>query len=367
MAGTTRVITPRITMNQGNGTTDTGPVNIGAGTGTYTRSDATARLRRKAIYASGNPAVLPPVYAVAVPLEDPADRHRRPHPEGPPAPAGLRSGAVLFVRLWDPAAAAGLGAPIGLANLTRVNVQFGSGLLRFDAQTNGGTVRRRAAPAQWLENHDALLPPGVFAFDLALDERGRMSNKRALNVLTTSGIQVHMEFRQHAAVAQLLRRAGRGVPGLRLLTAATTTDQERETPWASSEQGTAVVDGQRVLLPPLAAFAPANYGPQTTGVPNVSPTIPPVMGVGMVGGMANSSGGVGYQSVNGYGTADNNAAAAAAAGDQPFSLKSSPVLWAVGLLVFGLVALQAINWHETVEASGKVGKEGARASESAGG
>lgn len=130
---------------------------------------------------------------------------------------------------------------------------------------------------------------------------------------------------------------------------------------------TAVVDGQRVLLPSMAAFAPANYGPQTTGVPVVSPTIPPVMGVGMVGGMANSSGGVGYQSVNGYGTADNNAAAAAAAGAQPFSLRASPVLWAVGLLVFGLVALQAINWHETVEASGGVGREKARAAESAGG
>lgn len=125
---------------------------------------------------------------------------------------------------------------------------------------------------------------------------------------------------------------------------------------------TAVVDGQRTTLPPLVAFSPLSFGPQTTGVPVVSPSVPPIMGAGTYGGAANSSGGVGYNSVGGYGTADNNAAAAADAGAHPFSLKSSPVVWAVGALVLGLVLLQAINWHETVDAS--VGHT--KASESAG-
>lgn len=129
---------------------------------------------------------------------------------------------------------------------------------------------------------------------------------------------------------------------------------------------TAVVDGQRVTLPPLAAYAPQSYGPQTTGVPVVSPTIPPYMGAGSFGGVGGSAGGVGYQSVNGYGTADNNSAMTADAAAHPFSPKSSPVVWAVGALVVGLLALQAINWHETVEAGGSLGGTKAKASESAG-
>ena len=64
MAGTTRVITPQIFLNQGiaiAGQADQSPVFATAGTATFT-GNATLRLRRHAAYA-GNPAVLPPVYA----------------------------------------------------------------------------------------------------------------------------------------------------------------------------------------------------------------------------------------------------------------------------------------------------------------
>src|SRR5439155_1740773 len=62
MAGTTRVITPIVMVAQGNAsTTDLGPVNIGAGTGTYVGS-STLRLRRRAVYA-GQLSTSPPVYA----------------------------------------------------------------------------------------------------------------------------------------------------------------------------------------------------------------------------------------------------------------------------------------------------------------
>jgi hypothetical protein len=125
---------------------------------------------------------------------------------------------------------------------------------------------------------------------------------------------------------------------------------------------TAVVDGQRVTLPPLAAFQPQSFGLQTSGVPNVSPTVPPIMGTGLVGGSGGSAGGIGYNSVGGYGTADNNAAATAAAAANPFSLRSSPVLWAVAALLGGLLLLQAVNWHETIDA--ELGHT--KASESAG-
>lgn len=130
-------------------------------------------------------------------------------------------------------------------------------------------------------------------------------------------------------------------------------------------QGTFLVDGQRTTLPPAAAYAPMNFGVQTSGVPTVSPTVPPVMGIGTVGGVQSGSG-MAYNSVGEYGTADNNSAATAEAAAHPFSLRSSPVLWAVGLLVTGLVLLQVINWHETIDESGSVGGAHERASESAG-
>lgn len=128
---------------------------------------------------------------------------------------------------------------------------------------------------------------------------------------------------------------------------------------------TAVVDGQRVTLPPPSAFHVQSFGLQTQGVPVVSPTVPPIIG-GTTAGVGSSSGGYGYNTVGDYGTADNNALAAQTAADHPFSLRHSPVLWAVGALVGGLAILQAVNWHETVEESGSVGKTHERASESAG-
>ena len=41
---------------------------------------------------------------------------------------------------------------------------------------------------------------------------------------------------------------------------------------------TQVVDGQRNIFPTSAQFYPTQYGPQTTGVPQVSPTMPPYIG-----------------------------------------------------------------------------------------
>lgn len=119
-------------------------------------------------------------------------------------------------------------------------------------------------------------------------------------------------------------------------------------------QGTVIVDGQRTTGPTSAAFVPPSYGIQTTGVPNVSPIIPPYAG-GTTGGAWGSAGGVGFNSVNGYGTADNNAAQAAAAADNPHSFRLSPVWWAVIALVGGVLCLQAVSWHETIEAHGSAG------------
>lgn len=122
---------------------------------------------------------------------------------------------------------------------------------------------------------------------------------------------------------------------------------------------TAVVDGQRNLFPSISAYVPLVYGQQTTGVPQVSPTMPPFLGAGNGSG---SSLGV-NENVNGFGTSGNNALVAQIAGENPHSLKVSPVWWAIGALVVGLTLLRAVHWRKVVAAgeSAHVGAASERA------
>lgn len=124
--------------------------------------------------------------------------------------------------------------------------------------------------------------------------------------------------------------------------------------------GTAVINGQRFDLPQSSAWFPQGFGPQTTGVPQHSPTMPPFLGGAPGGGGASGA----WTSVNGYGTADNNSTVTAIAAAHPFSMKASPTLWAVFGLILALVLLQKIHWRKTIlsgEAQLGVGGERARA------
>jgi hypothetical protein len=129
-------------------------------------------------------------------------------------------------------------------------------------------------------------------------------------------------------------------------------------------QGTFVVDGQRTTLPPAAAFVPPSFGPQTSGVPNVTPSIPPMMG-GTFGGATAQSGSMGYGAVGGYGTADNNALVTSIAAANPHSLTASPLWWAVGFLLGGVLLLQFVSFRETVDEHGHAGPLKESAAESA--
>ena len=117
---------------------------------------------------------------------------------------------------------------------------------------------------------------------------------------------------------------------------------------------TGVVNGQRFTFPTTASYAPISYGPTTSGVPNVSPTMPPFFG-----GAPTATSGLGLETVGGYGTAGNNSIAAQTARAKPFSIKTSPVLWAIGGLIGALVLLKAIHWRDTTlggfEEHGNVG------------
>lgn len=129
---------------------------------------------------------------------------------------------------------------------------------------------------------------------------------------------------------------------------------------------TQVIDGQRNIFPSAYQYAPTQYGPQTTGVPQVSPTMPPYIGAANGGG---STLGAGMEGVGGYGTAGNNATATALANANPHNLKVSPVWWAVGALVLGLLALRGTAWRRTtlegIDEQGRVGPIRESASEEA--
>lgn len=128
---------------------------------------------------------------------------------------------------------------------------------------------------------------------------------------------------------------------------------------------TQVVDGQRNIFPSSYAYSPTQYGPQTTGVPQVSPTMPPF--IGAANGAGSSLGAM--EGVGGYGTAGNNAQVTQVASEHPHNLKVSPVWWAVASLVVGLSLLRAVHWRRTtlegIEERGNVGPVREAASEQA--
>lgn len=108
-----------------------------------------------------------------------------------------------------------------------------------------------------------------------------------------------------------------------------------------------VVNGQLIPQPQLYQFQPQGFGPQTVGVPNISPSYPPFLGMGGNQAMLNS----GAQSnVGGYGTADNNGMMTANAAGSPFNLRVSPLPWAIAALLIGLAGLHFFHWREVVDA-----------------
>ena len=186
MAGSARLVQPQIIFNPGSAaTTDNGPYNIGAGTGTFTGSNTFA-FKRVGVYGNNNPATMPTVYNWQY------MREARQYSASGVTKLDLlvpTYGQILsiFVRLFDPSAAAGLGAPINLTNVTKCQLKFGSGLLRYDDTP-------RSAQRRVMKQSNFLLPQGVLAWDMTIDNYNRVSNAGALNTLTTASVLVHLEF-----------------------------------------------------------------------------------------------------------------------------------------------------------------------------
>jgi hypothetical protein len=108
---------------------------------------------------------------------------------------------------------------------------------------------------------------------------------------------------------------------------------------------TAVVDGQRFTFPTGNAYNPTGFGQLVQMQPISNVNVPP-----MVGGGGGSMGGAvqGTDVVGGYGTANLNSAATMAANQNPWSLRDSPLLWAVIGLVLSLLILTKIHWGKSL-------------------
>ena len=185
MAGTARVITPQLTLSPllalG---ADAAPYTLAAGDVTSTAT-ATGSLtfKRRGVFATNSPLTAPSPYNWQY-----AQQNVKLQINGTtgaqlivPQNAGQVIG--LFVRMFDPVA----NAPIQLSALTNIQLQFGRPCF---ASSHPAGVAELVVPT----GHRVLLPPGVFAFDLALDEHMNINNKRALNTLTTTGIIVALTF-----------------------------------------------------------------------------------------------------------------------------------------------------------------------------
>ncbi|MDA8385417.1 MAG: hypothetical protein M0Z88_04050 [Actinomycetota bacterium] len=190
LAGTQRLIKTSIKLNPGlAATTDEGPV-VANGTITTPATFAgsgTLSIRRQGVYGSNSVATLPPQQ----PWQYSLQTNRLPiagvSQKVLQVPDETGQLLCLYGRMFDPLAASGIGAPIQLSEVTKIEMTYGSGLSWFDGTPDEMQLK-------WLEQHGFLLPQGVFAFDFAIDENDRFSNKRALNTLTTAGIQCKLYF-----------------------------------------------------------------------------------------------------------------------------------------------------------------------------
>jgi hypothetical protein len=197
MAGTQRLIKPQITMNPLLGpTTDVAPVQTTSNTATTATAStaaATANLtiRRRGVYGSNSTLTLPPTqpwqYQVTTQRFSIAGQSN----VSIKIPDNTGQLLSCWLRLYDPLANGGVGAPIQLSALSTAahSVQFlyGSGLTWFD-----GTAED--LQELWLRQRNVLLPQGVLAVDFAVDEQNNITNKRAPNSYTTAGLQWVLQF-----------------------------------------------------------------------------------------------------------------------------------------------------------------------------
>jgi hypothetical protein len=188
MGGGERVVVPQFNfaaLIAGN--YDQGPlVAASALTATVQTGSVVLNGRRVGVFASENPAELPPVFNWQY------RRASKRYPIGAVTKVDIpipEYGQVLstYVRLYDPGTGTN-GTYYNVANVTKSQLLYGSNLPRFDDDVP--TMQNR-----FIQQHGFVPPQGTIVYDMAATKlNGEIGNSRALNTLTNSNAHFHIEM-----------------------------------------------------------------------------------------------------------------------------------------------------------------------------
>jgi hypothetical protein len=197
MGGGERVVVPQFNFAAVVAPTfDQGPIAATAAlTSTVNTQSTTINARRTGVFASENPAELPPVFNWQY------RRTTKRYPIGAVSRVDIpltEYGQVLstFVNIFDPALGTNsVGGYYNIANMTKCQLLYGSNLPRFD--DDPATMQNR-----FIEQHGFLPPQGTVIYDLAATGfNDNLSNARALNTLTNANTHFHLEMTAPGAAA----------------------------------------------------------------------------------------------------------------------------------------------------------------------
>jgi hypothetical protein len=191
MAGGERVIAPQFNIAAGiAGNYDQGPLAATTVLGTVSgyAASVTQNARRVGVFASDNPAELPPVFNWQY------RRTSKRYPIGAVTKVDIpitEYGQVLstYVRIFDPSLGTNsVGGYYNVANITKTQLLYGSNLPRFDDDVP-------AMQKRFVEQHGFLPPQGTVVFDLAASRQTeKITNAKALNTLTNANTHHHIEM-----------------------------------------------------------------------------------------------------------------------------------------------------------------------------
>jgi len=197
MGGGERVVVPQFNLAAVVAPTyDQGPIAATTAlTSTVLTQSTTINARRTGVFASENPAELPPVFNWQY------RRATKRYPIGAASKVDIpitEYGQVLstFVTIFDPSLGTNnVGGFYNIANMTKCQLLYGSNLPRFD--DDPATMQNR-----FIEQHGFLPPQGTVIYDLAATGfNDNISNARALNTLTNSNTHFHLEMTAPGASA----------------------------------------------------------------------------------------------------------------------------------------------------------------------
>jgi len=187
MSGGQRVVRPKITYAPGfPSNSDNGPVTYTA-TPTAGTETVTETWRRVGVYASVNPATMPPVFNWQY------QRHSFQYGVGGKTKVTVPItdyGQILsvFLRFYDPTAATPILITSGSYLPSYVELSYGSNLPRFYDEMP-------AMQKRFLDQHGFLPPVGTIIWDMALtDTGGYMTNAKAINTMTNANVTAVVQF-----------------------------------------------------------------------------------------------------------------------------------------------------------------------------